>query len=101
MIRVTLRNITDMGLPLNNGSKIMDDGATSEQVIKQLEKKYHLKTYKLCYKSCGQRYVIYTNPAYRLIDPKDKFKWVTNYEIYVRSSFQYKLWILVNQLFHH
>ena len=38
MIKVTLRNIYELELPLDNTSKILERG-TSKQVLKELEKK--------------------------------------------------------------
>ena len=92
MIIVTLRNIEELGLPLDNTSKILERG-TSGKVLKNLEKKYGQKTYHMCYKFPIYGYHIYANAAYAYIPKEDKQKWVTNYEIYVRSSFVYKFWI--------
>jgi len=93
MIIVTLRNIEGLELPLDNSSMIMERG-TSKKVLKELEKKYNLKSHHLCFKSPHFGYNIYANAAYYYIPEEDKQKWVTNYEVYVRSSFIYKYWIV-------
>lgn len=89
MIKVTLRNINELELPLNNSSMIMERG-TSKQVLKELEKKYNLKSDYICSKDPDWGYEIYANAAWHYIPEEDKQKWVTNYEIFVRSSLLYR-----------
>ena len=92
MIKVTMRNIEQLELPLNTTSKILERG-TSKEVLQKLEKKYGFKSHIICTKSPQFGYVIYINPEYKRIPETDKNKWVTNYEVYVRSSFKYKFMI--------
>jgi len=92
MIRVTIRSIEQLELPLDTTSKILERG-TSKKVLKELEEKYGVKTCNICSKSPQFGYSIYANAAYNYISEQDKNKWVTNYEVYVRSSFLYKFMI--------
>lgn len=94
MIKVTLKNIEDFDLPLNSTSKVLARG-TSKEVLKRLEKIHKAKTHEICLKSSSSKYIIYEDPRYRNITPEDKHRWLTNYEVYVRSSFTYKFWIAV------
>lgn len=94
MIKVTLKNIEDFDLPLDSTSKVLARG-TSKEVLKRLEKIHKAKTHEICLKSSSSKYIIYEDPRYRNITPEDKHRWVTNYEVYVRSSFTYKFWIAV------
>lgn len=94
MIKVTLKNIEDFDLPLDNTNKVLERG-TSEEVLNRLEKKYKAKTHEICSKSKSSNYVIYEDSKYNYIKPADKHMWITNYEVYIRSSFTYKFWILV------
>lgn len=97
MIIVTLRNIEQLELPLNNTSKIVKRG-NSGKILKSLQKKYGLKSHLICSKSKSFGYNIYANAAYHYIPEETKKTWVTNYEIYVRSSFVYKFWIFFNKI---
>lgn len=94
MIKVTLKNIEDFDLPLDNTDKVLERG-TSKEVLKRLEKSHKAKTHEICSKSSSSKYVIYEDPRYKHIAPEDKHRWLTNYEVYVRSSFTYKFWIAV------
>lgn len=95
MIMVTVRNIEELELTLDNSSMIMERG-TSKEVLKELEKKYNLKTKHLCCKDPHFGYNIYANAAWQYIPEEDKQKWVTNYEVYVRSSLLYKFLVWIN-----
>ena len=97
MIRVTLKNIQDYDLPLENYSKVFPRGM-SKKVLEQLEKKYNRKTDQLCRKVGKFNYEIYVNVEYWDISDKDKDSWVVNYEVYIRSSFIYKFWIFVYKI---
>ena len=104
MIRVTIRNIIEYGLPLDSDYKVMSRGC-SKEVLKSLEKKYKCKTEDVCRRSgfAPSAFQIYENVIYNHIPEKDKDKWIVNYEVYIRSSFAYKYWIFVrkfNKLFH-
>ncbi len=94
MIKVTLKNIENFGLPLDNTDKVLARG-TSKEVLKRLEKNHKAKTHEICSKSSSSGYVIYEDSRYNYITPEDKHRWLTNYEVYVRSSFTYKFWIAV------
>lgn len=93
MIKVTLKNIKDFDLPLDSTDKILERG-TSKQVLKQLEKKYGKKSNYMCSK-IYDTYEMFANAVHYYIPIEDRKKWITNYEVYIRSSFQYKFWILV------
>ncbi len=94
MIKVTLKNIEAFDLPLDSASKVLARG-TSKEVLKRLEKIHKAKTHEICLKSSSSKYIIYEDPRYRHITPEDKHRWLTNYEVYVRSSLAYKFWIAV------
>lgn len=94
MIKITFKNIEDFDLPLDNTNKVLARG-TSKEVLKRLEKSHKAKTHEICSKSPSSKYVIYEDPRYKHIAPEDKHRWLTNYEVYVRSSFTYKFWIAV------
>lgn len=94
MIKVTLKNIEAFELPLENFSKVLKRG-TSKEVLERLEKKYGKKSCDICYKDPDFGYTIYANAVFNYIPEEDKNKWVTNYEVYVRSSFTYKFWIML------
>lgn len=97
MIKVTKRNIYELDLPLDTTSKILERG-TSKEVLQKLEKKYEFQSHIICSKSPQFGYIIYENPNYKNIPMTDKNKWVTNYEVYVRSSFKYKFMIWLNKV---
>ena len=61
MIKVSLANIRDFGLPLDNTSKIVKRG-NSKRILKKLEKKYGLKSHVVCRKMFGT-YEFYCNVA--------------------------------------
>ena len=92
MIKVTRRSVDELGLPLDSTSKILERG-TSKEVLQKLEKKYGFKSHIICSKSPQFGYIIYKNPEYKNIPEPDKNKWIVNYEVYVRSSFEYKFMI--------
>jgi len=94
MLKVTLKNIENFGLPLDNTDKVLARG-TSKEVLKRLEKSHKAKTHEICSKSLSSEYIIYEDSRYKNITPEDKHMWLTNYEVYVRSSFTYKFWIAV------
>lgn len=96
MIKVTLKNIEDFDLTLDNTDKILARG-TSKEVLKRLEKKYGKKSNHMCSK-IFDTYEMFANKEYYYISIEDKYKWITNYEVYIRSSFQYKFWIVVYKL---
>lgn len=97
MIKVTLKNIMDFELPLDNHSKVIERG-TSEEILRRLEKKHNVKTFRACSKGKNSEYEIYENEAFKYIPEQDKNMWLTNYEVYIRSSFKYKLWIAIYKL---
>lgn len=94
MIKITFKNIKDFDLPLNNTDKVLARG-TSKEILKRLEKNHKAKTHEICSKTSSSEYVIYEDSRYNYITQEDKHRWLTNYEVYVRSSFTYKFWIAV------
>ncbi len=96
MIKVSIENIQDFNLPLDTTEKIAKRGE-EERVLKKLEKKYHLKSHQVCRKLDGT-YMLYANAANLYVPKEEKKVWVHNYEIYVRSSIVYKVWIAFYKL---
>ena len=96
MIRVSLDNIKDFGLPLDTTEKITKRGE-SGRILKKLEKKYNVKSSCEC--SMGNRtYMFYEDVSNNYIPCETRKMWIDNYEIYVRSSVQYKFWIVMHKL---
>lgn len=83
MIKVSLGNINDFELPLDNFHKITRKG-NSKRVLKRLEKKYGLKSHFVCRKMFGT-YELYANSANFYVPEEIKEKWIENYKIYVAS----------------
>lgn len=100
MIRITLQNIIDFGLPLDRYDKVMKKGKynTSREILENLEKKYGVKSYVVCQEGI-KHYEIYDNAAYYYIPDEDKARWITNYEVYIRTSLRYRLFIAFHRLF--
>lgn len=94
MIKVTLKSIEDFDLPLDNTNKVLARG-TSKEILKRLEKSHKAKTHEICSKSPSSEYAIYEDSRYNYITSEDKHRWLTNYEVYIRSSITYKFWIAV------
>ena len=94
---VTLRNIKELGLPLDNTGAILERGS-SGKILKQLERKYGYKSSIFCNRDLESGYYAYRNAAYYYISEEDMNKWFVNYEIYVRSSISYKFWICVYKI---
>lgn len=92
MIRVSLGNIQDFGLPLDTTEKIIKRGE-SGRILRKLEKQYNVKSTYECRKG-NQTYMFYEDVSNNYIPHKVRKMWIDNYEIYVRSSIQYKFWIL-------
>ena len=92
MINVTIQNIIDYGLPLDNDRKVMTRGC-SEEVLKNLEEKYSCSTNDIC-KKVGNKFVIYDDVRYDYIPDSDKDLWIVNFEVYIRSSSTYRYYIL-------
>lgn len=97
MIKVSLENIQDFDLPLDTTEKIVKRGE-SKRILKRLEKKYHLKSHQECRKFDGT-YILYTNVSNFYVPKEEKELWIQNYEIYIRSSLVYKVWIAFYKLF--
>ena len=97
MIKVSLENIQDFDLPLDTTEKIVKRGK-SKRILKRLEKKYHLKSHQECRKFHGT-YILYANVANFYVPKEQKELWIQNYEIYIRSSLVYKVWIAFYKLF--
>ena len=91
MIRVTLENINDFNLPLCTYEKVTKRG-DAKRVLKKLEKKYNLKTNYVCVRYYST-FILYANVSYKYVPKEEKNKWISNFEIYIRSSFIYKFWI--------
>ncbi len=96
MIKVSLANIRDFELPLDNTSKIVKRG-NSKRILKELEKKYGLKSHIVCRKMFGT-YEFYFNALNNYVPKETKEQWIQNYRIYVASSFNYKVWIVFYKL---
>lgn len=91
MIRVTLDNINDFNLPLYTYEKVTKRG-DAKRVLKELEKKYNLKTKYECVRYYNT-FTLYANASNNYVPEEDKDKWISNFEIYIKSSFVYKFWI--------
>ena len=85
MIKVTLKNIENFGLPLDNTDKVLARG-TSKEVLKRLEKNHKAKTHEICSKSSSSGYVIYEDSRYNYITPEDKHRWLDS-SILLYNSF--------------
>lgn len=96
MIKVSLENIQTFDLPLDTTEKITKRGE-SKRILKELEKKYGLKSHYECRKNQG-KYMLYANPSNYYVLKEDKEAWIKNYEIYVRSSVEYRFWVAVHKL---
>ena len=96
MIKVSLENIQDFNLPLDTTEKIANRGK-AKRILKKLEKKYHLKSHQECRKFHGT-YMLYANAANFYVPKEEKEVWIHNYEIYIRSSIVYKVWIAFYKL---
>ncbi len=75
MLKVTLKNIEDFDLPLDNTNKVLARG-TSKEVLKRLEKSHKAKTHEICSKSLSSEYIIYEDSRYKNITPEDKHMWL-------------------------
>ena len=94
MIKVTLRNIKDFDLSVFDSKDILDENIeVSKKILKNLEKEYEYKSHIVCRRSkdIKSEFEIYQNPMYSNISAEDKYRWLTNYEIYVRNSLKYRL----------
>lgn len=96
MVRVTLANIRDLELPVNSTDMIGKMG-NSKRILKQLQKKYSLKSHLVCRKVHGE-YILISNPANFYVPSEEKQKWIENYKVYVRASLSYKFWILLYKI---
>ena len=96
MIKVSLENIQDFGLRVDNTSEIVKRG-NSKGILKKLEKKYGLKSHFVCKKMFGT-YEFYCNVANNYVPKETKEQWIQNYRIYVASSLKYKFWIVFYKL---
>ena len=97
MIRVTLENILAFDLPLNSTEKIVKKG-DSKRILKKLEKRYGLKSHYECRK-VGNVYLFNANAANYYVPYEVKKIWIKKYETYVRSSIEYKFWIVYTKLY--
>lgn len=91
MIKVSLKSIQDFDLPLDTTEKIAKRGE-SKRILKRLEKRYHLKTHYECRKHHGT-YILYADAANNYVSKEEKEIWINSYEIYIRSSIVYKVYI--------
>ena len=104
MVIVNLKDIRNLNLPLNTNEKILKlenrniQRSQARGILKKLEQKYGQKTQKLMtrFEDC---YCIYANVVYAYIPDEVKSQWLTYYEIYVRSSSEYKMFIWLNKFF--
>lgn len=96
MIKVTIKNIIDYGLPLDDDRKVMTRGC-SEEILKELERKYSCSTNDVC-KKVRNEFVIYNDVRYNNIPDCDKDLWVVNFEVYIRSSSTYKFYIMKRRI---
>lgn len=92
MIKVTLQDILNFNLPLYDNTEVLPRrNYTSKEILKNLEKKYHIRTNDVCTRYNEYcKFKIFQNPY---ISEDDKYRWITNYEVIVRSSLTYKFWI--------
>ncbi len=104
MVIVTLKDIKNLDLPLNTSSKILlmenrqIQRSQARKTLKKFEQKYGQKTRQLMSKF-EDSYCVYVNSAYAYIPYEVKSQWLTYYEIYVRSSAEYKILIWLNKFF--
>ncbi len=104
MVIVNLKDIRNLNLPLNTNEKILkleNRGIQRSQArwkLKEFEQKYGQKTRQLMTRF-KDRYLVYVNAAYAYIPDEVKSQWLTYYEIYVRSSLEYKMFIWLNKFF--
>lgn len=98
MIKFSLLNIIELNLPLDSYSAVCERG-DSKKILLQLDKKYKHTVDSSIACSCERSstgevaWDFYENPAFNYVDNKDKEIWIENYQIFIRSSIKYKLWI--------
>lgn len=101
MIRVSLENILDLGLPVNTTKEVGKIG-NSKKVLKGLERKYKLQSHKLFRKANGKygmRIYEIDKEQYSDIPEIEKRWWLKNYKEYVSASMIYKMVIIFNKIF--
>lgn len=92
MIRVSLENILDLGLPVNTTEEVGKIG-NSKKVLKGLERKYKLQSHKLFKKvneNYGMRIYEIDKEQYSNIPEIEKRWWLKNYKEYASASMLYK-----------
>lgn len=96
MLKVLIENVIDLDLPLNT-MKLVTKRGKSKHILTKLEAQYLLKSHHVCRK-VNDKYILYANAAYSYVPNEVKALWVQNYNQYVRSSLEYKFYIILYKI---